>query len=72
MLISLDERTKEVLIDAKIIQVNLNDKMSFGIDWEYLLNKKLDNENWVGIRRLDFRWGVSRKLLADIEGGLNA
>ncbi|KVX03070.1 DUF6361 family protein [Shewanella frigidimarina] len=37
-----------------------------------LLNKKRDNENWAGIRRLDFRWGVSRKLLADIEGGLNA
>lgn len=37
-----------------------------------LLNKKRDNENWVGIRRLDFRWGVSLKLLADIEGGLNA
>ena len=48
MLISLDERTKEVLIDAKIIQVNLNDKMSFGIDWEYLLNKKLDVKGMFG------------------------
>ena len=37
-----------------------------------LLNKKRNNENWVGIRRLDFRWGVGRRLLADIEGGLNA
>lgn len=39
---SLDERTKEVRIEAKIIQVNLTDKTSFGIDWEYILNKKMD------------------------------
>jgi len=37
-----------------------------------LLNKKLDKSEWVGMRRLDFRWSVARRLLADIEGGLNA
>ena len=36
-----DERTKEISIDAKILQVTLTDKTSFGIDWEYVLNKKL-------------------------------
>ncbi len=41
MVKQLDERTREVLIEAKIIQVNLDDKTSFGIDWDYVLNKKL-------------------------------
>jgi len=36
------------------------------------LNKKLSEFEWIGIKRLDFRWGTARKLLADIEGGLNA
>jgi type IV pilus assembly protein PilQ len=38
----LDEQTREVLIDARIVQVNLSDKTSLGIDWEYVLNKKLN------------------------------
>ncbi len=44
----LDERTKEVQIDAKIVQVNLSDKASLGIDWEYVLNKKLDVKGMFG------------------------
>jgi type II secretory pathway component GspD/PulD (secretin) len=39
-----DEQTKEVLIEAKIIQVNLSDEFKFGIDWEYLA-KQIDNLN---------------------------
>lgn len=42
MVASFDDRTREVLIDAKILQVALNDKTSLGIDWEYLLNSKFD------------------------------
>ncbi len=42
MIASFDDRTREVLIDAKIVQVALNDKTSLGVDWEYLLNKKFD------------------------------
>ena len=38
---ALDKRSREVLIEAKIVQVNLSDKTSLGIDWEYVLNKKL-------------------------------
>ncbi|MFC1621187.1 secretin N-terminal domain-containing protein [Candidatus Omnitrophota bacterium] len=30
---AFDERTQEVLIDAKIIQVTLSDKYTYGIDW---------------------------------------
>lgn len=39
-----DEKPKEVLIEAKIIQVNLSDEFKFGIDWEYLA-KQTDNLN---------------------------
>ncbi|MDP8230514.1 MAG: secretin N-terminal domain-containing protein [Candidatus Gorgyraea atricola] len=31
---AFDEKTREVLIDAKIIQVTLSDKHSYGIDWD--------------------------------------
>lgn len=48
MVATLDERTKEVQIDAKIVQVNLNDKASLGIDWEYVLNKKLNVKGMFG------------------------
>ena len=48
MVENLDERTKEVQIDAKIVQVNLNDKASLGIDWEYVLNKKLNAKGMFG------------------------
>ncbi len=44
----LDQRTREVLIDAKIIQVNLTDKTSLGIDWEYVLNKKFSVQGMFG------------------------
>jgi type IV pilus assembly protein PilQ len=44
----LDERTREVQIDAKIIQVNLSDKASLGIDWEVVLNKKLNVRGMLG------------------------
>ncbi|MBI4314104.1 MAG: hypothetical protein HY594_04730, partial [Candidatus Omnitrophica bacterium] len=33
---AFDERSTEVLIEAKIIQVNLSDAYQFGIDWEAL------------------------------------
>lgn len=60
MLSGLDERTKEVLIDAKIVQVNLDDKTSLGIDWEYVLNKKLDVTGMFGqvITTTGNRWTI--------------
>ncbi len=38
----LDQKTKQVLIDARIIQVKLNDNLSAGVEWEGLfeLSKK--------------------------------
>ncbi len=35
-----------------------------------LLRKKVVNEGWVGIRRLDYRWFYVRKILKDIQQGL--
>ncbi len=36
-----------------------------------LLRKKVFNEGWVGIRRLDYRWFYVRKILKDIQKGLS-
>jgi len=36
-----------------------------------LLRKKVLNEGWVGIRRLDYRWFYVRKILKDIQRGLS-
>jgi hypothetical protein len=35
-----------------------------------LLRKKVVNEDWSGIRRLDYRWFYVRKILKDIQRGL--
>jgi hypothetical protein len=37
-----------------------------------LLDKKLNNDEWVGIRRLDYRWSSAKIILQDIQDGLNA
>ncbi len=36
---ALDEKTKEVRIEAKIIQVVLSDNFKMGVNWEYVLSK---------------------------------
>ncbi|MEW5758168.1 MAG: secretin N-terminal domain-containing protein [Candidatus Omnitrophota bacterium] len=36
---ALDEKTKEVLIDAKIVQVHLTKEYALGIDWDFILSK---------------------------------
>ena len=67
MVATLDERTKEVQIDAKIIQVNLNDKASLGIDWEYVLNKKLNVRGMFGqvISTTGNKWTIGATLPAE-------
>lgn len=37
-----------------------------------LLKRKLMSDNWVGIRRLTYRWGTARTVLKDIQRGLDA
>jgi len=39
---AFDAKTRQVLIEAKIIQVNLSDDYEMGIDWEYMITKNLD------------------------------
>lgn len=59
---SLDERTREVQIDAKIVQVNLDNKTSLGIDWEYMLNKKVDIQGSFGqvISTIGHKWIIGK------------
>lgn len=37
-----------------------------------LLKKKLNNDGWIGMRRLDYRWGSAKVILQDILEGLHA
>ena len=37
-----------------------------------LLKKKLINDDWIGMRRLDYRWGSAKVILRDILEGLDA
>ena len=37
-----------------------------------LLNRKINRDDWIGIRRLDFRWGAAKNIIADIHEGLDA
>ena len=38
LILQLDQKTRQILIDAKIIQVKLSDSMSSGVEWEGLFN----------------------------------
>ncbi|MFH1621954.1 MAG: secretin N-terminal domain-containing protein [Candidatus Omnitrophota bacterium] len=42
MIEAFDEKTRQVLIEAKIIQVTLSDEYKMGIDWKVILNKQLN------------------------------
>lgn len=37
-----------------------------------LLVKGIDKEQWIGLPRLDYRWGTAKNILKDIMDGLNA
>ncbi len=36
------------------------------------LKRGLEKEQWLGIRRLDYRWGTAKNIIRDIQVGLNA
>ncbi|MDD5005131.1 MAG: secretin N-terminal domain-containing protein [Candidatus Omnitrophica bacterium] len=42
MVKAFDEKTKQVLIEAKIVQVTLSDQYKMGIDWKYVVDKQLN------------------------------
>ncbi|MFH0877167.1 MAG: secretin N-terminal domain-containing protein [Candidatus Omnitrophota bacterium] len=64
---SLDERTKEVRIDAKIVQVVLDHKTSLGIDWNYVLNQKIRAQGAFGdvISTAGNKWTFATTSLKD-------
>lgn len=41
----MDEKHKEVLIEAKIIQIELNDEYRYGIDWKVMFSKPQDKDD---------------------------
>ncbi|MFC1646496.1 secretin N-terminal domain-containing protein, partial [Candidatus Omnitrophota bacterium] len=42
MIEAFDEKTRQVLIEAKIIQVILSDEYKMGIDWKFIASKQLN------------------------------
>ena len=38
-----DEKTREVLIEAKIVQVRLSDRFQYGINWNYVFDSAAEN-----------------------------
>jgi hypothetical protein len=36
------------------------------------LKRGLKEEQWLGIRRLDYRWGTAKNIIRDIQVGLDA
>lgn len=43
LIATLDARPKQVLIEAKLIEVNLSDSLNYGIQWDYL---SVDSAKW--------------------------
>ncbi|MEW5822014.1 MAG: secretin N-terminal domain-containing protein [Cyanobacteriota bacterium] len=60
---SFDEKTKQVLIDAMIVEVKPSDKFEMGIDWEYWLKKNI---------RLSGSFAIPTLSVAKVVGGILA
>jgi len=48
MVKAFDAKTREVIIEAKIVEITLNDEFSMGISWENLFNSVWKDINFVG------------------------
>jgi len=48
LLKELDYRPKQILIEAKILEIRLDDSESFGVEWRKLLNGEADSRNTSG------------------------
>jgi len=74
---SLDQKTREVLIDARIIQIKLTDNLSAGVEWEGLfdLNSKSGELTYVGsypfssIGKANEDWQTRSQFLENNTGG---
>jgi MSHA type pilus biogenesis protein MshL len=58
---------KQVVIDARILEVQLNDSFNLGIDWNYIVDTMIENYNL----KVDFGWisdsgfGTNKKIQGD-------
>jgi len=61
------ENASDDILDELVQRQAINNKKE-----RSLLRKKVVNEGWVGIRRLDYRWLYVRKILKDIQKGIKS
>jgi MSHA type pilus biogenesis protein MshL len=60
-----DEKSRQVLIEAKIVQVALNDEFRMGINWQMILNKVLI-EKWFHTDTIDMTLSSVFETLSEI------
>jgi MSHA type pilus biogenesis protein MshL len=46
---AFDDRTRQVLIDSKIVEVTLSDKLQLGIDWDFWIKKNFRVDNTLSL-----------------------
>jgi type IV pilus assembly protein PilQ len=63
---ALDRKTREVLIDAKIVKVNLTDDLSAGIDWDEVFKKLIFHG--IDTRANNFRGSTSGTAPSEVPG----
>ncbi|NQT45871.1 MAG: TonB C-terminal domain-containing protein, partial [Candidatus Omnitrophica bacterium] len=61
MIVAFDERSREVMIQAKIIEITLNDQYKMGIDWEGIFR---------GMNDLDFKGSFSLATQGTLSPGM--
>lgn len=65
LIASLDKKTKEVLIEAKVIRVALSDKTEFGIKWEFLFDQMTEHGlEFIGSHPYDTMYRVGQTTIA--------
>lgn len=63
---SLDQKTKEVLIEAKIIRVSFSDESNIGLRWEFLFEQLREHGlDFIGSHPFDSMYRVGEATIAD-------
>lgn len=67
----LDEKTQQVLIEAKIIQVTLNDEYKMGVNWDYIFHEGYNVATGFNFRNLStIAGGVVNDILPAATGAI--
>jgi len=69
---AFDEKTRQVLIDAKIVQVELNDEFSSGINWDTILDELKVEQTLLAGLSMGGKLTISTFLFGDKTKPLNA